>query len=176
MATVRMGLASLDNTMNGRKHPDMPKSWNKKYAAYTVSAMANKQWPQARCAAARSAGWSKDPTCRLCNDAVGSHLHRHTCPVIWPQPQEQPPRDAYNHASASTPQQRDLWRTRGIGGTRIFVPARQEHPTIEWIREPDGNDPFDQLDWYVDASQSTLEWTLPRDSAWEQWLSTPMEI
>ena len=153
MATIRMGLPSLDATNNGKKHKMLPKSWSPKYGPYLVSAMANKQWPQARVAAAKGAGWTKDPTCRLCNDAPGTHLHRHSCPVSWPGQREACPGDVAEDAMTRTHEQLELWRTRGIGGTRVFTPPRQTDPTIQWLKPIPNRVLFHKLDWYVDASQ-----------------------
>ena len=153
MASVRVGLASLDNTVNGRRNPAIPDSWQKRYAPYAISAIANKQWPQARCAALRSQDWDKDDTCKLCQEAAGTFLHRHTCRVVWPQPQPTPPNDVRTEMLTRTAGQVELWRTRGIGGTRVFTPHRSDDPTIEWIKEPDDHELPEHLDWYVDASQ-----------------------
>ena len=153
MASVRLGVASLDNIVNGRKHPAIPGSWQKKYAPYMASAMANKQWPQARCAAARSDGWAKDDTCRLCHKAPGTFLHRHVCRVIWPQAQPLPPNDVRAEMLTRTNNQVELWRTRGIGGIRVFAPHKHDNPVIEWIRELADHELPELIDWYVDASQ-----------------------
>ena len=52
MVNVKMGLPALDAANSGKKHQALPAS----VGPYLVSAMSNKQWPQARVAAARSAG------------------------------------------------------------------------------------------------------------------------
>ena len=153
MFTVRTGLASLDNAINGKKHQLHTDSWKRQYASYLASAMSNKQWTQARCAAARGAGWTKDDTCRLCNAAPGTEAHRHVCPAIWLTPQRPPSPAAQRDISTKSQLQRDLWRTRGIGGTRVFVPQRQTDELIEWIKMPPEDTEYQMLDWYVDASQ-----------------------
>ena len=153
MVSVRTGLSSLDNAVNGKKHQLHTDSWKRQYASYLASAMSNKQWTQARCAAARGAGWTKDDTCRLCNAAPGTEAHRHVCPAIWTTPQQLPSPAAQRDIFTRTQLQRDLWRTRGIGGTRVFVPQRHTDERVEWIKMPPEDIDYQVLDWYVDASQ-----------------------
>ena len=153
MASIKTGVASLDNAINGKKHPQLTDAWRKQYGPYLASAMSNKQWTQARCAAARGAGWTKDSTCRLCNSEPGTEIHRHKCPAIWPLPQPPPPPAAQRDIAAKTQHQRELWQTRGLGGTRVFVPQRQEEEHIEWLKQVPDDAVYHELDWYVDASQ-----------------------
>ena len=102
-ANVKLSLASLDAANSGRKAKSLPQSWQPKCAPYLVSAMANKQWPQARAAAARGAGWTKNPTCRLYETADGTLLHRHSCPVAWPAPRDPTPYNVIEDARTPHP-------------------------------------------------------------------------
>ena len=47
----------------------------------------------------------------------------------------------------------ELWKTRGIGGTRVLTPQRETHQVIQWLNPIPSAVDFDSLSWYVDASQ-----------------------
>ena len=56
-----------------------------------------------------------------------------------------------------TAAQTELWQTRGIGATRIFVNNRSTDETCEWVKQPSPRAISSQLTWYVDASQVDAE-------------------
>ena len=58
-----------------------------------------------------------------------------------------------NDALRRTQEQVELWKTRGVGGTRVFTPHRVTHPTVQWLKPVPSSVDFDSLSWYVDASQ-----------------------
>ena len=122
--------------------------------AYMKSAMAGRQWPQARCATARSAGWTRDPTCRLCKGAPGTMAHRHVCPAIVSQTphlrDEQLPPEAL---ALCTIGRAELWRDRGIGAVKIQVPSCTSHDWDRWIKTPPSYINQSDICWYIDASQ-----------------------
>ena len=153
MANVHCGLASIDAANSGKKHRDLPKHWSPAYGLYLASAMANKQWPQARCAAAKKAKWTNDDTCRLCNRVSGTALHRHTCTATHPSQPPPMPAHIAEDAKSRTQQQLELWMTRGIGGTHVFLHKKSAAALLEWIKPVPPTADLAQLSWYVDASQ-----------------------
>ena len=58
------------------------RGWSSSYAPYLVSAVAGRQWPQARAASVKKPGWPDDPTCRLCMCEEGTPEHRQHCRAI----------------------------------------------------------------------------------------------
>ena len=131
-------------------------SSDRKAAAPTflASAMAGRQWPQAKCAAAKGAGWVADPTCRLCNGAPGTLAHRHSCPKISEQvPVSHDDSPPANGSLDATDAQRSTWQTRGIGAVRIDVGARSDDGWVHWLKQVPSYVDMATIDWYVDASQ-----------------------
>ena len=119
-----------------------------------MSAVAGKQWSQARCASVRAENWSNEAACQLCKSEQGTLLHRHHCAAITPAAGRAAcPASAASDDVGCSQQQKSLWRTRGIGGTRVFVPPRQVDETVTWLKHPSGRVAYQDLDWYVDASQ-----------------------
>ena len=154
MANVRTAPGIFDACNAGRKTSSMPSEWQPKYAPYLVSAVAGKQWAQARCARVENGAWTSDANCQLCKSAVGTLLHRHICPTITPADgRQQCPAPAAQDLIGRSEEQKFLWQTRGIGGSRVFITPRETHEEITWLQHPSGDTPYHQLDWYIDASQ-----------------------
>ena len=128
--------------------------WSSAYAPYLISAVAGRQWPQARAASVKKPGWPKDPRCRLCMKADGTLDHRHTCAAIAERCSDCPPPQPSiaNALLYSSQQALSLWRTRGIGGFRVFIPNRPLEGRIQWLMTPKSHVDPASLDWYVDAS------------------------
>ena len=90
MASVKTAPGVSDACNAGRKMRCLPADWQPRFAKYSISAVAGKQWPQARCAAVNRGEWSSDANCQLCNRALGSLQHRHVCSTITPLDGRQP--------------------------------------------------------------------------------------
>jgi hypothetical protein len=58
---------------------------------------------------------------------------------------------------ACTSAQTELWRTRGIGATRIFIKKCSRNETVEWVKQLGPRADTAKLTWYVDASQMDAE-------------------
>ena len=130
MKTVHAAIDVFDAINSGRKHRCLPSDWSPSFAPYVVSAVANKQWPQARCASVKSAEWTKETKCRLCNDHHGTLLHRHSGNTLWPSPLP-PPQLRHSHPAITfSAAQNELWMTRGIGAARVFVQQRDKDETF----------------------------------------------
>ena len=108
-----------------------------KEAAYLRSAVAGRQWPQARAPGARNAKWAVGASkfCQLCHLETGTLLHRHNCPATRPcEGWEVPTRAITDFMRAMPHQQADLLWTRGLGAS--YLPPRpQTQGTLRWIRE-----------------------------------------
>ena len=118
-----------------------------------ASAMAARQWPQARVAATRNTKWTKDPTCRLCHSRPGTLEHRLECTAINQQRvHHNPPPGLGAAASTLDEHQRQVWSTRGIRAVRIFTQPQKEDGSVKWIKEFPDHTPFHDATWYTDAS------------------------
>ena len=147
-------LGSLTGVKGTSADAGKKRGWSSSYAPYLVSAVAGRQWPQARAASVNKPGWPDDPRCRLCMEGNGTFEHRHSCKVIAereaapppPQPSILSPLLYASQASMH------LWRTRGIGGFRVFVPNRSTEGEARWLITPRSHIDPASLAWYVDAS------------------------
>ena len=84
---------------------------------------------------------------------VGSLEHWHCCRVIAERnlaPSPSP--SVLNPLMYASQAAMDLWRTRGIGGFRIFVPGRSTEGEVQWLITPRSHVDPATLDWYIDAS------------------------
>ena len=128
--------------------------WQSKFAPHLLSAVSNKQWPQARVVGARHAAWSTDPNCQLCHAEVGTLEHRHKCPCILAAvgvDEKEGQKRAME--SAMEADRARLWATRGIGAFKIHVQRPDDTEWLKWIRRPAAHLDEKDLHWYVDASQ-----------------------
>ena len=146
-------ITALRSRNNGCVKRSAPRSWNPEALPHLLSAMAGRQWPQARVAANKAANWASDDTCRLCNAASGTLQHRSHCPAISQQARCVKPPDSlcateaeYNEAQIRS------WTTRGIGAVRIFTPAQKQSGTIQWLKHLAPDVLPESVAWYTDAS------------------------
>ena len=130
-----------------------PESWDPEAFPYMASAMAYRQWPQARVAAARKTSWSNDGTCRLCKAHLGTLLHRFSCPFITQQRVHHKQPESLPAASATfSVHQKEAWQTRGLGAVRIFTPQPAVEGSLVWIKPFPDDVPFHSTTWFTDAS------------------------
>ena len=152
MARLHAAPETLSSLAAGRCFKP-PKDWNSKYAPYLVSAMAGKQWTQARVAATRHPGWTTDNRCQLCKAEHGTLSHRHVCPrVIEVVGQEQKPEAVRRLETGMDPAKLTLWRTRGIGATRIGLIRARNEEMLVWHKKMRQHVDETRLTWYIDAS------------------------
>ena len=138
----------------GRRRGKVPTGWKPKYAAHLLSAVSNKQWPQARVAATRHPEWNTTAACQLCYAEKGTSAHRHACPRVLETIGAEAPSDDVRRAERGmTEERRALWRTRGIGAFRIFPSSQPKGETLSWVRKPGDHICDADLTWFVDASQ-----------------------
>ena len=89
-ATLHAHKGNFDVPLGSRRGKTPP-GWKPKYAAHLLSAVSNKQWPQARVAATRHAEWNTTAAWQLCYDPKGTLAHRHVCPrVLQSEPKPLP--------------------------------------------------------------------------------------
>ena len=156
-STVRAAPAIFDACNSGRKQTSLSEDWQPTYLPYLISAVSGKQWCQAR-SAATAAEWTDVDKCRLCEAHKGSLMHRHFCPKTCPpEGWTAPPPDVARHLAFRGQNCTELWQTRGIGGTRVFVQPRQTEETVRWIIPIPDSANYQELTWYVDASQIDTE-------------------
>ena len=141
------------DVMNELWRGSSSRDWQANYKPHLLSAMAGKQWPQAKVASVKGAQWVQDSLCKLCRSTPGTLEHRHHCPATSPHAHADPmPTHVTSPAAYCSSAEKTLWQTRGIGATRVFIPPRQTEATINWLRtlRPDAEEA--KLTWYVDAS------------------------
>jgi hypothetical protein len=116
-----------------------------------LSAISGGQWPQARLAGTRK--WTSDDQCQLCQAAVGTLEHRHSCATTSPAEGWQRADDeACAFLDALEPNRRRVLCTRGVAAVVIKVPPAIGHDTFTWlVQPPDDVDPIGWT-WFIDGS------------------------
>ena len=84
-------IGSLARVKEASADTNRKRNWSSSYAPYLVSAVAGRQWPQARAASVDKPGWPDDPRCRLCMKESGTFEHRHYCEAIARRGSAPPP-------------------------------------------------------------------------------------
>ena len=134
-------------------------AWLPQSAAWLVSAYVGGQWTQARRAAVPA--WHSDPRCALCQAAIGTLLHRRTCPSIvphggWPTVNG----DAQTFIDRLEPARRTLLQTRAQLALKVVVQPPPPTQPLTWIGPPPAC--MAGCTVYIDGSLRDPEWDCTR--------------
>ena len=145
----------VDSLIGHRARPNckLVDAWDASCRPYLRSAITNGQWPQARLAMVPNSLFTSDNRCQLCFNAVGTLLHRSSCPATLPAGGwQKPPARCAKLQLALSRDRRDLLATRGLFLVRVEPPPPPPFDTFKWFLHPPPDIEERAATWYIDGS------------------------
>ena len=126
-------------------------AWEGKCKGDLRSAITGGQWSQARLAAIRS--WTDTSLCQLCQQSIGTLMHRHECPATMPaEGWPGAPQQALKVKELLSNDRNRLLTTRGLFVLKVSLPAPPLGDTFTWLLPLPEEVDETGLTWFVDGS------------------------